>query len=258
MERQTQEGQRHPHGKSVPKTQGAEQAQPVDLRRMGAFLRQLRCEQGVTQEALAERLGVSARTVSRWENGTTMPDLVMVVELAKAFGVSIPELVGGGRKEPAMDAATEETARTMATDGEHEVRARRKRTVAAMLAAFGALVVMSALAVFPRDSSWGSVYATAGAIVVVAAAWALLADVCATRARRMAATVALAVAFAAVFLLSDYVGVTQFNQPPRFCYQREYMADSAGHERMVWRTPLYSVVSDDPTDQSARLMIQAS
>ena len=114
MERQTQEGQRHPHGKSVPKTQGAEQAQPVDLRRMGAFLRQLRCEQGVTQEALAERLGVSARTVSRWENGTTMPDLVMVVELAKAFGVSIPELVGGGRKEPAMDAATEETARTMA------------------------------------------------------------------------------------------------------------------------------------------------
>ncbi len=236
MERQTQEGQRHPHGKSVPKTQGAEQAQPVDLRRMGAFLRQLRCEQGVTQEALAERLGVSARTVSRWENGTTMPDLVMVVELAKAFGVSIPELVGGGRKEPAMDAATEETARTMATYGEHEVRARRKRTVAAMLAAFGALVVMSALAVFPRDSSWG----------------------CATRARRMAATVALAVAFAAVFLLSDYVGVTQFNQPPRFCYQREYMADSAGHERMVWRTPLYSVVSDDPTDQSARLMIQAS
>ena len=239
MERQTQEGQRHPHGKSVPKTQGAEQAQPVDLRRMGAFLRQLRCEQGVTQEALAERLGVSARTVSRWENGTTMPDLVMVVELAKAFGVSIPELVGGGRKEPAMDAATEETARTMATYGEHEVRARRKRTVAAMLAAFGALVVMSALAVFPRDSSWGSVYATAGAIVVVAAA-------------------ALAVAFAAVFLLSDYVGVTQFNQPPRFCYQREYMADSAGRERMVWRTPLYSVVSDDPSNQSAPLRIQAS
>ena len=182
----------------------------------------------------------------------------MVVELAKAFGVSIPELVGGGRKDPAMDAATEETARTIATYGEHEVRARRKRTVAAMLAAFGALVVMSALAVFPRDSSWGSVYATAGAIVVVAAAWVLLADVCATRAHRVAATVALAVAFAAVFMLSDYVGVTQFNQPPRFCYQREYMADSAGRERMVWRTPLYSVVSDDPSNQSAPLKIQAS
>lgn len=133
----------------------------------------------------------------------------------------------------------------------------KRKKARAMLVAFGALVVMSALAVFPRDSSWGSVYATAGAIVVVAAAWALLADVCATRAHRVAATVALAVAFAAVFLLSDYVGVTQFNQPPRFCYQKEYTADSAGHERMVWRTPLYSVVSDDPSDPSAPLRIQA-
>ncbi|WP_373576708.1 hypothetical protein [Parafannyhessea umbonata] len=60
-----------------------------------------------------------------------------------------------------------------------------------------------------------------------------------------------------MFLLSDYVGVTQFNQPSRFCYQKEYTADSAGHERMVWRTPLYSVVSDDPSDPSAPLRIQA-
>lgn len=257
MERQAKGSQCHTRGESVPTPQGADQTKALDLRRMGAFLRQLRSEQNVTQEALAERLGVSARTVSRWENGTTTPDLAMVVELAKSFGVSIPELVGGGRKEPTMAAATEETARTMATYGEHELRAHRKKTVAAMLVAFGALVVMSALAVFPPDSSWGSVYATAGAIVVIAATWTLLAGVCPTRARHAALTAALAVAFAAVFLLSDYVGVTQFNQPPRFCYQKEYTADSAGHERMVWRTPLYSVVSEGPSDPSAPLRIQA-
>lgn len=257
MERQTQEGQRRPRGESDPAPQGADQTKAPDSQRMGEFLRQLRCEQDVTQEALAERLGVSARTVSRWENGTTMPDLVMVVELAKSFGVSIPELVGGSRKEPTMDAATEETARTMATYGEHELRARRRKTVAAMLVAFGALVVISALAVFPPDSSWGSVYAIVGAVVVVAATWELLGGVGTTRRAQVAATATLAVAFAAVFLLSDYVGVTQFNQPPRFCYQKEYTADSANRERMVWRTPLYSVVSDDPSDPSAPLRIQA-
>lgn len=257
MERQAKESQCHTHGESVPTPQGADQTKALDLQRMGAFLRQLRCEQDVTQEALAERLGVSARTVSRWENGTTMPDLVMVVELANTFGVSIPELVGGSRKEPEMDAATEETARTMATYGEHELRARRRKTVAAMLVAFGALVVISALAVFPPDSSWGSVYAIVGAVVVVAATWELLGGVGTTRRARVAATATLAVAFAAVFLLSDYVGVTQFNQPPRFCYQKEYTADSANRERMVWRTPLYSVVSDDPSDPSAPLRIQA-
>ena len=133
----------------------------------------------------------------------------------------------------------------------------KRKKARAMLVAFGALVVMSAFAVFPPDSSWGSVYAIVGAVVVVAATWELLGGVSATRRARVAATAALAVAFAAVFLLSDYVGVTQFNQPPRFCYQKEYMADSAGHERMVWRTPLYSVVSDDPSDPSAPLRIQA-
>ena len=50
----------------------------------------------------------------------------------------------------------------------------KRKKARAMLVAFGALVVMSAFAVFPSDSSWGSVYAIVGAVVVVAATWALL------------------------------------------------------------------------------------
>lgn len=48
----------------------------------------------------------------------------------------------------------------------------KRKKARAMLVAFGALVVMSAFAVFPPDSSWGSVYAIVGAVVVVAATWA--------------------------------------------------------------------------------------
>ena len=57
----------------------------------------------------------------------------------------------------------------------------KRKKAGAMLVAFGALVVMSALAVFPSDSSWGSVYAIVGAVVVVAATWELLGGVAATR-----------------------------------------------------------------------------
>lgn len=57
----------------------------------------------------------------------------------------------------------------------------KRKKARAMLVAFGALVVMSALAVFPSDSSWGSVYAIVGAVVVVAATWELLGGVGATR-----------------------------------------------------------------------------
>ena len=54
----------------------------IDQVRIGNFLRILRKEKGKTQEQLAETFGVSSRSVSRWENGNTLPDLGLLVELA--------------------------------------------------------------------------------------------------------------------------------------------------------------------------------
>lgn len=54
----------------------------------------LRREQGVTQEALAERIGVSPQTVSKWETGTNCPDVALLPILADEFGVSIDTLYG--------------------------------------------------------------------------------------------------------------------------------------------------------------------
>lgn len=56
-------------------------------------LRTLRGDMGMTQEQLAERLGVSAKSVSRWECGATYPDLEMVPVLAEIFGVSMESLL---------------------------------------------------------------------------------------------------------------------------------------------------------------------
>ena len=50
-------------------------------KKIGAFIQQLRKENTLTQEQLAEKLGVSNRSVSRWENGTTYPDMVMFKEV---------------------------------------------------------------------------------------------------------------------------------------------------------------------------------
>ena len=59
----------------------------MDQRKIGAFLKALRKEQGLTQEQLAELLHVSGRTVSRWETGSNMPDIGMLVELAEQFEI---------------------------------------------------------------------------------------------------------------------------------------------------------------------------
>lgn len=57
-------------------------------------LRSLRSARGVTQEALAEAIGVSAQAVSKWERGAAMPDISLLPELAVYFGVSLDELFG--------------------------------------------------------------------------------------------------------------------------------------------------------------------
>lgn len=59
---------------------------------IGTKIKQLRYKSKLTQEQLAERLGLSAQSVSKWENSIAMPDITLLPKLAEEFGVSIDEL----------------------------------------------------------------------------------------------------------------------------------------------------------------------
>lgn len=67
--------------------------------KIGAFIAQLRRERDWTQEELGERLGVTNKTVSRWENGNYMPSVEVLTLLGKEFDVSLNELLEGRRLE---------------------------------------------------------------------------------------------------------------------------------------------------------------
>ena len=61
---------------------------------IGTTIAALRREKGLTQDALAAQLGVSAQAVSKWENGLSCPDILMLPEIAEYFGVSVDALFG--------------------------------------------------------------------------------------------------------------------------------------------------------------------
>lgn len=82
----------------------------MDQKKIGSFLKELRKEKGITQEEFAEKLNVSGRTVSRWETGTNMPDISLLVEIAEIFDVSIPEIINGERKSETVKEEVKETA----------------------------------------------------------------------------------------------------------------------------------------------------
>ena len=67
----------------------------MNLDNIGKFIKEMRKNKNLTQEELAEKLGVNNRTVSRWENGKNMPDISLYKPLCEVLGISIEELVNG-------------------------------------------------------------------------------------------------------------------------------------------------------------------
>ncbi len=67
----------------------------MDCSKVGRLILSLRQERGLTQKQLAESLGLSDRTISKWERGLGLPDVSLLRELSAVFGVNIEQLLAG-------------------------------------------------------------------------------------------------------------------------------------------------------------------
>ena len=75
---------------------------------IGKRIAEYRKKKNLKQDELAEMLGVSAQAVSKWENDLSCPDISLLPELSKIFGVSIDEIVQGKKDEPVVSVLPEE------------------------------------------------------------------------------------------------------------------------------------------------------
>lgn len=116
---------------------------------LGEKIASARKEKGMTQEILAEQLGVTRQAVARWETGLSVPDAGMLVRIAGALDTTVNDLLGEEEPEQGRDLAAELEAlnRQLA---EREERSRRRWR--AFFAAVGILAL------------WGAVMLAAGLI----------------------------------------------------------------------------------------------
>ena len=140
----------------------------MDTKKIGAFLKQCRKEKNLTQEQLAEKFGVSERTVSRWETGSNMPDLSILVELADYYDIEIKELLDGERSST-MNKEMKETLNKVA---DYEDWVKQKALKAGNLAfasmfliSVGAIIIQLLLAVNLRLVLGETLIALVGGIV---------------------------------------------------------------------------------------------
>ena len=67
----------------------------MDQIKIGKFILNCRKEKSLTQEQLAEKLGVTSKSISRWENGNTMPDYSLLKDLCNELDINVNELLSG-------------------------------------------------------------------------------------------------------------------------------------------------------------------
>ena len=81
----------------------------MDQKKIGKFIQELRKEKGLNQEQFAEQFGVNRRTVSRWETGTNLPDLDILLEMADYCEVELRQLLNGERSSEAAEDELDDT-----------------------------------------------------------------------------------------------------------------------------------------------------
>ena len=143
---------------------------PLDQKKTGQFLKTLRNEKGLTQEQLAKHFNVSNRSVSRWETGSNLPDISLLVEIADFYDVDVREIIDGERKSEMMDNETREVADKMAVyAGNEKNNLLRFIQVASIVGVFLSLLamVLQGLSYEPELPCIGAMFATFAVFIVM-------------------------------------------------------------------------------------------
>lgn len=125
----------------------------MDQKKFGSFLRELRKEKQFTQEQLAEWFGVTSRSVSRWETGSNMPDLSILVELADFYDVDIRDIIDGERKGEDMNKEEKERLQLVADYAETEKNTLLMRLRIISIVGLVSLIAGLTMMVISRDNN---------------------------------------------------------------------------------------------------------
>ena len=143
----------------------------MDQIKIGQFISACRKEQGITQAALAEKLGISDRAVSKWENGKSMPDSGMMLELCEILKINVNELLSGEKiMTEAYNKMAEENLLTMKRSIDEKNRQMLRTVYLGGIPCMIGGIVMCYVAYYIDMPTWTSILLIAVAILLMLAA----------------------------------------------------------------------------------------
>ena len=139
----------------------------MNQEKIGKFIAENRKLKKMTQAQLAEKLGVSDRSVSKWENGRCMPDLSLFEPLCTELGITINELLSGEKIKQEEYKQVLEKNIVNAIDYSKKAIEKEKAKISYIIMITGILISLSAFIIFSPESSWSSIYSIMGILIFI-------------------------------------------------------------------------------------------
>lgn len=207
----------------------------MNQEKIGKFIFECRKNKEMTQSELAEKLGVTDKSISNWENGRNMPDLSLFKPLCDILDISINDLISGEKvsKDKYQDKFEENIISTIEYTN---TKIKEKNNIIRVLfLVFGLMISITAMTIFPSESSWGSIYSVIGILISLVGFSKFTKKF--KYVKRLLLNLGFFVILLSMFYILDYVSVISMHQAPRFSTYKVTF-----NTTIYYDTPFYDVI----------------
>lgn len=186
----------------------------MNQEKIGKFIAKCRKTKKLTQNELAEKLGVTDRSVSNWENGKNMPDLSLFKPLCEILEITINELLSG--EELSKEKYQEKFEENIVNTIDYSTKRLNKYSgvISIILIIFGLFISLSAIMIFPSESSWGSIYSVFGIMIFMVGIARTMNTI--KWYKRLFLMAIIFMGTMGILLFTDYVNVKRNEEAPMF------------------------------------------
>ncbi len=211
----------------------------MNQEKIGKFIQQLRKEKKLTQQELAEKLGVTDKSIGNWENGRNMPDLSLFKPLCDTLDITINDLMSG--EKISKDKYQEKFEENIVNTIDYSTKKINKYSsiIGLLLIIFGLFIAMSAIMIFPSESSWGSIYSTFGITIFTIGISRLTNKI--KLSQRLLIIIIIFLGSLSILKFTDYINVKTNNVAPMFRISTTYLGSDEG-ALLYYDTLFYDVI----------------
>ena len=211
----------------------------MNQEKIGIFIAKCRKYNKMTQSELAEKLGVTDKSIGNWENGRNMPDLSLFKPLCDELGITINDLLSG--EKISKDKYQEKFEENIVNTIDYSTRriSKYSNIIGLLLVIFGLFISISAIMIFPSESSWGSIYSVFGVIVFLIGMSKLTKGI--KYSIRLPLLLIIFLGALGILFFTDYINVKRNNEAPMFREKSTYVGSDLG-DVLYYDTPFYDVI----------------